>query len=257
MSLRGPGDARAALLAFRLPLPARFDPALVADLPAPARRYFLHAIAPGTRLSGVVELEMEGELALGSGTPARYQPMRARQVLAAPEGLLWEVQVGRGLLRLSGSDGMVRDRSWTRFGWLGWLPLVRAGGTPDHLRACFGRVVAEAAIWAPASLLPQAGVRWTAVDGDTARALVRHGGMEQEVDIRVDARGQPQWVCMPRWSDANPQRVFRLQPFGGELGDFRVVDGYTLPFRVDGGNFFGTPAYYPFYRARVTEVLLR
>jgi hypothetical protein len=180
--------------------------------------------------------------------------MQARQVLAPPEGLLWQAEIGRGLMRLSGSDGMVGDRSWTRFGWLGLVPLVRAGGTPDHLRAAFGRVVAEAAFWAPAALLPQAGVRWTAADDDTARALVRHRGMEQQVDLRVDARGQPVWACIPRWSNANPQGVFRLQPFGGEPGDFRTVDGYTVPFRLDGGNFFGTPAYFPFYRARLREI---
>ncbi|HET8747389.1 MAG TPA: hypothetical protein VFM98_17450 [Ramlibacter sp.] len=64
-------------------------------------------------------------------------------------------------------------------------------------------------------------------------------------------------VSMPRWSDANADKVYRLQPFGGELSDFRAVSGYRLPFRVDGGNFFGTPEYFPFYRARVLEIALR
>ncbi|MBC5785255.1 hypothetical protein H8N03_20075 [Ramlibacter sp. USB13] len=245
-------EARDALHAFRLPLPERFSPELVAQLPEPAQRYFLHALQPGARLAGIAELAMEGELSLGTRDDPKVQPMRARQVLAAPEGLLWEVQAGRAWMRIAGSDGMVGERSWTRLRLFGILPVVRAGGTADHLRSAFGRACAEAAIWAPASLLPQAGVRWLDAGPDTARALVTHRGMEQQVDIRVDARGQPLWVCMPRWSNANPQGVFRLQPFGGELGDFRTVEGCTVPFRVDGGNFFGTPDYFPFYRARVT-----
>jgi hypothetical protein len=75
--------------------------------------------------------------------------------------------------------------------------------------------------------------------------------MTQVVDIRVDATGKPLWVKIPRWSNANPKGVYRLQPFGGDLSDFRLVSGYRIPFRVDGGNFFGTAAYFPFYRARI------
>jgi hypothetical protein len=45
--------------------------------------------------------------------------------------------------------------------------------------------------------------------------------------------------------------------FGGELSEFRTASGYCLPFRVDGGNFFGTAEYVPFYKARVTAARYR
>jgi hypothetical protein len=61
-------------------------------------------------------------------------------------------------------------------------------------------------------------------------------------------------VSIPRWTNANPDREFRLQPFGGTLSDFREVGGYRVPFRVDGGNFFGTEDYFPFYRAEVEAI---
>lgn len=232
----------------------RFDPATVADLPEPARRFFLFAIEPGARLGSVVEIKMEGELSLGTKDAPKYQPMHAHQLLAAPHGLVWRVRTGRGALRAEGSDGMVGDRSWTRFRLWGLVPVANLGGDADHLRSSFGRVVAEAAFWAPASLLPQAGVAWTALDADTARATVAHRGMRQQIDIRVDAQGQPVWVSMLRWSNANPQGVYREQPFGGEVSDFRRVQGFRVPFRVDGGNFFGTPDYFPFYRACVVAL---
>jgi hypothetical protein len=38
-------------------LPALFAPALLADLPEPAQRYFRFVIAPGTRLSAVSEVD--------------------------------------------------------------------------------------------------------------------------------------------------------------------------------------------------------
>jgi hypothetical protein len=238
-------------------LPERFDPALVAGLPEPARRFFRFAIVPGARLTTVAEIRMEGELSLRSKQDPRYAPMRAQQVLAAAHGFIWRVAVGRGAMRVAGSDAMVGGRSWTRF-WL-WrlVPVARAGGDAGHLRSSFGRVVAEAVFWTPAFLLPRAGVSWSAVGANTARATVTHQGMVQDVEIRVASDGQPLWVRIPRWSNANPEQVFRSQPFGGELSDFRTVDGYRLPFRVEGGNFFGTDDYFPFYRARVTEVRMR
>jgi hypothetical protein len=240
-----------------VPLPDRYGPDMVAALPEPARRYFNFAIAPGTRLATVVELTMEGELSLGSKEKPDYQPMRARQVLAAPYGFVWDLHAGAGVMRITGSDAMVNDRSWTRFWLLRLVPVVRAGGDPDHLRSSFGRAVAEAAFWSPAFLLPREGVGWSQVDGDTARVTVTRGAIAQSVDIRVDGKGQPLWVSMPRWTNANPEQVYRTQPFGGELSDFRVVSGYRVPFRVEGGNFFGAADYFPFYKARVTDLRFR
>ncbi|MDP1555016.1 MAG: hypothetical protein Q8L84_06115 [Hyphomonas sp.] len=46
----------------------------------------------------------------------------------------------------------------------------------------------------------------------------------------------------------------RFKPFGGFLSEFREFDGYTLPTRVEGGNHFGTPDFFPFFKARVTAI---
>lgn len=236
-------------------LPERFDAAMVADLPEPAARFFRFAIAPDAPLAAAAEIEMGGQISLGTKEAPAYQPMRATQILASPEGFVWRLSAGRGLMRFIGSDAMVDDRSWVRFWLLGLAPIVRAGGGADHLRAPFGRTVAEAAIWTPAALLPQADdVTWEAADADTARATVRRGNLTQTVDIRVDAEGRPLWVSIPRWTDANPDKTYRLQPFGGAVADFRDVGGYRLPFGVEGGNFFGSEDYFPFYKAEVQAI---
>ncbi len=245
------------LVTLRVPLAERFDPSMVSDLPDPARRFFSFVFQPGARLSTVIELTMTGELSLGTKEDPKYQPMRAEQVLAAPHGLIWRIESGSGLMRFGGSDGMLKDRSWTRFWLLRMVPIVRAGGDSDHLRSSFGRVIAEAAFWTPAFLLPREGVAWSEVDKDTARVTVTHGALVQTIEIRVHADGRPEWVAMQRWSNANPDKVYRLQPFGGEVSDFRDVEGVRIPFRVDGGNFFGTDDYFPFYRARLGDARFR
>jgi hypothetical protein len=253
-------DSRAAaaawerLAARRADRPVRFDLTIVAKLPEPAQRYFRFTIMPGTALGTAVEIEMGGQLSLGTKEAPRYQPMRAHQILAPPHGYVWRLDAGRGFMRVMGSDGMDADHSWVRFWLMGVAPVVRAGGNPDHLRAAFGRAVAEAAFWAPAALLPCQGVAWEALDADTARATMAHRGMMQAVDIHVDDEGRPRWVMIQRWTDANPDKRFQAQPFGGYLSDFREVAGYRLPFRVEGGNFFGTDDYFAFYQAEVEEI---
>ena len=229
--------------------PALFDPEMVANLPEPARRYFAYTIQPGAPLLPVAIIEMTGEFSLGTKDDPRYQPMEARQILAVPEGFVWSMRT-RGGMPVSGSD----SGSWTRFRIFGLIPVGRLGGDADHTRSAFGRYVAEASIWAPAALMPGPGVRWSAVDDDTARVTISHNDLEQAVDITVDAQGSPVEVSFRRWSDANPDKVYRLQPFGAVMSDFREVDGYRLPFRVEAGNMFGTEDYFPFFVADVREI---
>lgn len=222
---------------------------MTAGLPDPARRYFAFTIAEGTPLRTAAEIEMRGEIGLGTKEAPGYRPMRARQVLAPPDGLVWQLRSGF----IAGSDGALPDRSWTRFWLLGLIPIVRASGEDHHRSAC-GRVIAEAAFWVPASLLPGDHVRWEPVDENTARARVHCGRFEQAVDITVNANGAPVRVVVQRWSNANSDDAWREQPFGGELSGFRNFDGFRLPTRVEGGNLIGTADYFPFFKANVTAI---
>ncbi|WP_416768468.1 DUF6544 family protein [Sulfurimonas sp. ST-25] len=226
--------------------PARFDPAMVAELPEAARRYFAYTIAPGTPLLRVAEIDMKGLFSL---KPPEYFPMDARQILALPHGFVWKMRLGGGL-PVSGSD----TGSWTRFRILGLLPVARAGGDADHTRSAFGRCVIEAVFWTPAALLPGEGIAWEEVSESIARVTVTRGELSQSVNITLGHERQPIEVSMMRWSNANPQQQYRLQPFGGTLSDFRDVSGYRLPFKVEGGNLFGTGEYFPFYKAEVMAI---
>lgn len=236
----------ARLLALQPATPALFDPAMVRDLPAPARRYFEHAIRPGTPLFTVAEIAMTGRFGLGDKADPGYLEMTATQVLA-PRGFVWSMRGRRGAMAVSGSD----TGDWTRFWALGLLPVARSGGTGDHRRSAFGRSVSEAVFWTPAALLPGPGIVWEALDDDTARVTVTRDGLRQSVDLTVDAKGRATQVRFDRWTNANPGKVWRLQPFGGILSDERDFHGFRLPGHVEAGNHFGTEAYFPFF---ITDV---
>ncbi len=230
--------------------PARFSADMVADLPEPAQRYFRFAIAEGTPLYTVARIEMGGQFSLGTKDAPNYMNMTATQVLAPPEGFVWKMSGGAGLMRMSGSD----SGRWTRFWLAGLVSVARFGGDPDHTRSAYGRYVAEAMIWAPAALLPGPSVTWEPLDESAARVVIRHGDLEQAVDLTVDVEGRPVEIVFQRWSNANPEGVHRLQPFGAFLSDFRDVAGFRMPFHVEAGNLFGTDAYFPFFLADVTEI---
>ena len=95
---------------------------------------------------------------------------------------------------------------------------------------------------------------WTAIDDRTARVTVRHDGLEQAVDVIPGPEGRPVEVRFQRWRNANPDRPHRLQPFGGDLSDFREVQGDRLPFRVETGNMFGADDHFPFFLAVVLAI---
>jgi len=229
--------------------PARFHPALVADLPEPAQRFFKFAIKSGTPLLPVAEIDMRGQFSLGSREKPNYRTMHACQILAAPHGFVWRLRL-KGSMPVSGSD----SGSWTRFRIFGLIPVARMGGDSDHMRSAFGRYVAEAVFWTPAAFLPNPGLKWEAIDDDIARVTVTYGELSQAVNVKVDAKGQLAEVSFLRWSNANPDKKHRLQPFGGSLSDFRMVQGYCLPFRVEAGNMFGTDEYFAFFKAEVTAI---
>ena len=230
--------------------PPTFTADMIAHLPEPARRYFLYTIKPGTPLSSVASITMIGRFGMGNRDKPNYLDFTATQVLAMPAGFVWKMRARRGLMRLSGSD----SQGWTRFWLMGLLPVARLGGNPDHTLSAFGRYVAEAVFWTPAAVLPCPGVVWEGLEPDRARVTVKYRGLSQSVDLTVGADGQPTQVCFERWSNANPEKQHRLQPFGGYLSEFRYFGGFRLPTHVEAGNHFATDQYFPFFVADVTAV---
>lgn len=239
----------ARLAALQPTEPERYDPAMVVGLPEAARRFFNFAIASGTPLFTVAEIDMAGQFSLGSRDKPNYQQMDARQILAAPEGFVWKLRLP-GVVPISGSD----SGQWTRFRVLGLLPVARSGGDINHARAAYGRCVSEALFWTPAALLPGPGIVWEGVDSNTARVTVYNKGLSQTVEVKLDNDGRPTEVLFMRWSDANPEKIHRLQPFGGKLSDFREVQGFRLPFGVEAGNGYGTGDYFAFFKAELRTI---
>ncbi len=176
--------------------------------------------------------------------------MTARQILAPPSEFVWLPSMRSGIMHISGSDALVQGAGWTRFWINGLLPVVNQQASPNLNRSAFTRSAMEA-IWAPASLLPVNGVTWEQTGPNKARLNFTTG--IEPVDMTLDPDGRVLEVMTMRWSDANPDKAFRLQPFGGSMEAETSFQGFTIPSLVKVGNHFGTDDYLPFFQAQITK----
>ncbi len=230
-----------------------FHEGLTASLPEPVRRYFRHAIAPGTRLTRRVELEMNGQFN-ASSEGDRWLPMQARQVLAPGAGFVWEATVGSGFMTLRGADTLKDDDSLVAF-WLHRLiPMVRESASPDLVRSAWGRAIEEY-MWNPAGLLLDDTIQWEAPDDHTIRFSVQRLDFRQEVTMTLDATGRVIEVVAPRWGNVNDGKTYELIPFGGTLEADTTFNGFTIPSSLTVGWHFGTERYRPFFKATITRAI--
>lgn len=239
-----------------VPPPGVFDPAMVSGLPEVAQRYFLHAIAPGTPLKTTVELRLKGVFLLGDKNSSQSYDMEARQILAPPDKFVWMPVLRSGPLTITGSDAVLDGRAWMRFWIASLFPVADIPTSPDLVCSAQFRSAIES-IWAPAAILPRDGIAWKAVGPDTASVTIDLPGGPVVLQFTLDQAGALKAVVGLRWSDANPQKRFQLQPFGGTMEEEATFDGYTIPSVVKVGNMFGTADYFAFYQAQILQAVYK
>lgn len=209
----------------------RFDPAMAAHLPEPARRWLVHAIAPGTPLLHRVVLEQHGAMRLGA-----WRHFQAIEALAPLEGFIWAATARvfslpvSCLERYHAGTGELRQRA------LG-LVNVAADGGPDLSRSVAGRQVCEL-LWVPAVALAP-GTDWKPVDQDRATMLITCDGYVQEVTVTVDPSGELLSATIPRWSSA-AGRPWHEELFALVCHGEATFAGYTIPVHVTAGWGYGT-----------------
>lgn len=228
----------------------RFDPASIESLPPPARRYFLHAIIPGTRMARSVELTMEGRVRWKRGSDPI--PFSAKQVLAPPRGFVWKAWAGRWPFMVAGFEALREGRCWARWWRYGVVPVDRKDGD-GAARSATGRMVAEI-FWLPSMLHPDfADAQWTGISDE--RALVRLRVGEQEIDatVTVDQAGRLQRFELLRWrTDAAGAPKWTSWVVDG-FNDEVVWGGYRIPRRAQAGwketEDVVVPVYWPHLQA--------
>lgn len=226
-----------------------FTKRLVSDLPEPVRRYFEHAIAPGTPIAQSVRLETLFTMRLREGDEEAVD-LVGEEVLAS-EGFLWRARTKMLGLPVQVQDYYADGAGGVAVTLAGLVPIVRVSG-PEVTRSARGRLVGES-IWLPSTLLPSESVVWEVVDADLVRVTRRVDGESVSLTLRIDDEGRPLEMSMLRYGDVGVES-WQLLPYGVEIEEEATFGGYTIPTRVRGGWWFGSERYSPF-EASVFQVL--
>lgn len=234
------------LLCAAGPRPELFDPAMLADLPEPARRWLTHAIEVGTELASSVRLTMSGHIRLGA-----WRSFTAEQVITPSEGYIWAARASFSGLPVLGFDRLSSGTAEMRWRMLDVLPVVSATGA-DVLRSAVGRLACEF-VMVPTSFRSAV---WRLGDRpDTAVATWLVDGEQADVHLEVDSKGHLRSVLLQRWSDAGGTG-FGYVPFGVTVEAERTFGGVTIPSTVRAGWWWGTDREDEgeFFRATITGV---
>ena len=227
--------------------PQPFDPATLASLDEPVRRYLTHAIRPGAAVPAGRRLRMDGRIKVGPWLAFDAE----QELVRTGHAFTWRARAGLGRFRpLRVTDRYQPGSGSTEGRFLGRVRFMHADDA-DTARAAAGRAAAES-IWDPTSLLPDNGVRWQAEDDDVVVARFDVPPEQAALRLGIDSAGAVRTVSIMRWSNAG-QDHFGPVPFGGVVHAERRFGDVVLPSEITVGWWYGTPRYEPFFEATIRD----
>ena len=210
-----------------------YDPAQLANLPAPVQRYFRHVLKPGQTYLRTVRLQHDGEFK--TDLKNDWMPITGEEYfLADKPGYIW---IGTTTW-FTARDQYVTGEGSLTVRLLGTLPIQHSSG-PAFNQGELLRWLAETA-WFPTSLLPGGPAVWSPVDDHSATLTLTDHGLTvsclmsfNEDDELVQCQAQRQsdethfqtWVC----------RLFNYRERHGVLVPTQaeaayLVDGEEKPY---------------------------
>jgi hypothetical protein len=233
-----------------------FSPDKFSHLPAAAKRYLEHAIAPGTEIASAVRWKMHGEIKL-----KKWIPFTAEQVVCWEHGLIWSATAWmNGFLPIVGSDRIINGIGAMQWKLLGLFPVMTASGA-DITLSSIGRLQSES-VCLP-SVFCGDNVSWTSTESSELDSNLHSSfvvqGNRAELDFTIDRTGRLKTFKLPRWG--NPDGAeFCYVDFGGILEEEGTFCGYTIPTRLRIGWYFGSDQFESegeFFRATINEAVYR
>ncbi len=210
------------------PLPTRYDTRELEGLPAPVQRYFRAVLKDGQPIITAVRIDIAGRFNL-SPTGEQWKPFSSRQrVVTRRPGFLWDATIAMGPgVHVRVVDSYIVGKGLLHAAMQGLFTMAHIQGEGEIARGEFMRWCAEVA-WYPTALLPSQGVRWTAVDEQSAHATFTEGQLTLTLLFRFSEAGSiGSFRAEARGGMVGKQLV--MAPWEGIWSNYQLRDGVQVP----------------------------
>jgi hypothetical protein len=209
-------------------LPARYNAAQLEGLPAPVKRYFRAVLNDGQPIVSAVSIDMTGKINLSTTTQTWKSFTSQQRIVTRRPGFLWDAQIAL----LLGVSTRVQDSYITGQGQIaaklfGLFTIASAQGGGELARGEFMRYFAESP-WYPTALLPSQGVRWEAIDDQSANATIVDGDISLTLLFRFNETGLITSVYAKQRS-AGVGKDAVMQPWVCNFSNYQMHSGMLIP----------------------------
>ena len=196
---------------------ATYDPAQLADLPAPVQRYFRHVLKPGRPYLRTVRLRHNGQFK--TDLKNDWMPITGEEYfLADKPGYIW---IGTTTW-FSACDQYVSGAGSLTVRLLSTVPIQQGSG-PAYNQGELLRWLAEAP-WFPTGLLPGGRVSWSPVDDHSATLTLTDAGLTVSCLMSFNEQDELVRCQAQRHSDAT-----HIETWVCRLSDYRDWHGLLVP----------------------------
>jgi hypothetical protein len=250
----GTRELRARLDAARQPVrPARYDARELDGLPPPVQRYFRAVLKDGQPMVAAASMAHGGTFNM-SETGEQWKPFTSTQrVVMRRPGFDWDGRTSMlPGLPVRVHDAYVAGQGILHATLMGLVTLADLRGTREMAQGELMRFLAEAP-WYPTALLPSQGVRWEAVDEDSARATLADGDLAVTLLFRFDETGLIASV-RAQSRGRTVQRAIVPTPWEGRWWNYELRDGMRVPLEGEVSWLLPGGAK-PYWRGRLVRLI--
>jgi hypothetical protein len=208
-----------------------YNPKEIEDLPAPVQRFFKTVLKDGQAIVAAVKLSQQGQFNLNE-MEDKWSPFTATQLVTTQRlGFDWDarIQMAPGLTAFVHDTYLLGEGS-LHASLLGLFTVAKMHGAPENNQGELLRFFAEA-LWYPTALLPSQGVRWEAIDDNSARATLTDGATTASAVFQFNAEGTIETFR----AEARYRDKLTAMPWGGRFWDYAVRDGMLIPLEGEVG----------------------
>ena len=229
--------------------PQTYDLREIEGLPDPVQRFFRTVIKDGQAIVAVVKLSQQGQFNMNE-IKDKWNKFTATQLVTTQRlGFDWDarIQIALGLNAFV-HDTYALGESNLHASLIGLFTLADMQNTSELNQGELLRFLAEA-VWYPTALLPSQGVRWEAINDNSARATLTDGATTVSLVFEFNNEGA---IAIVR-AEARYRDKLTAMPWSGRFCEYSVRNGMLIPLYGEVGweHPEGTRLY---FKGQITEI---